>query len=521
MPIEIGLLSTQQDSFEHHEELSKLLNETDVFYVPLRNELTENNLNIYRDLTDLNKRFDEDLLNKHLVVTFRDIGYSLFLDSVKSIPDENDQSKIRVSGKMIVDGICIQFFGCFDYKHTDQKHSDSHSVQINGVGRVELDEGYYRELSSTQISFEHEIKDEEETKIKPVIKSKTRQQTAKLKERTETNRSKTRTTSEIVTSKEQTSRSKSPPPPPPISLSSQSHISTSTSRPRTHSPIHMPYPLRSPRIKQHRTSSPVHFSNSSTSRISEVHPSLLSTGGSSLYSDYSQTNSSSTISQSIEYSQTPRIQILSHSPHFSSSTIGQQTMPIQIPTSPNIGFPPASLPQLTSLFPMPQSQSLPTYILPNLAYIATSTTNPSGTPFDLSSLTGNTSVLLIANPNQHPTQPIHILTPIDHRSLQFAHYTTTSLFTHPPPPPPPSNTQVPTRVSNILQPTLPNDAMSMLQNKRHENEEDKQVQQQIEPTKQSTEQLPFKKRRYTGQQIRMATVHNDDDDEVSDESVKK
>lgn len=30
MPFEIGLLSTQQDSFEHHEELSKLLNETDV-----------------------------------------------------------------------------------------------------------------------------------------------------------------------------------------------------------------------------------------------------------------------------------------------------------------------------------------------------------------------------------------------------------------------------------------------------------------------------------------------------------
>jgi hypothetical protein len=30
MPIEIGLLSTQQDSFQHHEELSKLLHETDV-----------------------------------------------------------------------------------------------------------------------------------------------------------------------------------------------------------------------------------------------------------------------------------------------------------------------------------------------------------------------------------------------------------------------------------------------------------------------------------------------------------
>jgi hypothetical protein len=35
MPIEIGLLSTQQDSFEHHEELSQLLNETDVSYHPL------------------------------------------------------------------------------------------------------------------------------------------------------------------------------------------------------------------------------------------------------------------------------------------------------------------------------------------------------------------------------------------------------------------------------------------------------------------------------------------------------
>ena len=30
MPFEIGLLASQQDSFEHHEELSKLSNETDV-----------------------------------------------------------------------------------------------------------------------------------------------------------------------------------------------------------------------------------------------------------------------------------------------------------------------------------------------------------------------------------------------------------------------------------------------------------------------------------------------------------
>ncbi|CAF3970243.1 unnamed protein product, partial [Rotaria sp. Silwood1] len=66
MPIEVGLLSSQQDSFEQHEELSKLLNETDVFYVPLRNEYGDNNsLNINTDATDLTKRFDEDLSNKH------------------------------------------------------------------------------------------------------------------------------------------------------------------------------------------------------------------------------------------------------------------------------------------------------------------------------------------------------------------------------------------------------------------------------------------------------------------------
>lgn len=87
MPFEIGLLSTQQDSFEHHEELSKLLNETDVshkvlfviasfhfirlkvFYVPLRNEFGENDLQTNQDLT---KRFDEDLSNRHLIVVGED-----------------------------------------------------------------------------------------------------------------------------------------------------------------------------------------------------------------------------------------------------------------------------------------------------------------------------------------------------------------------------------------------------------------------------------------------------------------
>ncbi len=49
MPIEIGLLSTQQDSFEHHEELSKLLNETDVRRkIPLVNLLLLRNYYLKR-----------------------------------------------------------------------------------------------------------------------------------------------------------------------------------------------------------------------------------------------------------------------------------------------------------------------------------------------------------------------------------------------------------------------------------------------------------------------------------------
>jgi hypothetical protein len=235
-------------------------------------------------------------------------------------------------------------------------------------------------------------------------------------------------------------------------------------------------------------------------------------------------STATTLSPSIESSQVHRIQIISQTPHFSTPTTVQSTMPIQIPTPSNTGLPTASLPQLTNLFPLTQSHSLPTYFFPtaNIAYIttATSATNPSGAPFEFSPLTANTSMLLITNPNQHPTQPIHILAPIDHRSLQFAHYAPTGLFSIPPPnlPPPPPHPQsvsMPSRTCNILE------TVSNFQNKRHDNEEEKQIQQQqLETNKQASEQLPFKKRRYTGQQLRMATVH-DDDDEVSDESVKK
>jgi hypothetical protein len=49
---------------------------------------------------------------------------------------------------MIVDGICVQFIGCFDRHQQTKWPSDQ---QINGVGRIELDENYYRELASIHV----------------------------------------------------------------------------------------------------------------------------------------------------------------------------------------------------------------------------------------------------------------------------------------------------------------------------------------------------------------------------------
>jgi len=149
-------------------------------------------------------------------------------------------------------------------------------------------------------------------------------------------------------------------------------------------------------------------------------------------------------------------------------------MPIQIPssTSSNTGIPPASLPHLTGLFPITQSHSLPTYFLPqaNLAYF-------------------------ITNSNQNPTRPLHIITPLNPHTLQFAntHYSAVS----------------------YAQTNSINESLSLLQNK--------QIQSMDTNNKQFEEQLPFKKRRYTGQQSSVYSPMdiNHDDDDASNESIKK
>lgn len=176
------------------------------------------------------------------------------------------------------------------------------------------------------------------------------------------------------------------------------------------------------------------------------------------------------------------IPLLGHSPQFSSPLKNPVTMPIRIPSSASAhnAIPPATLPQITGMFPTTESHSLPNYFLPqaNLAY-------------------------LITNSGQHASQPFHIITPLNHHSLQFpnTHYST---------------------LSQIQANSLINESFASLQHKRYDNEDNKHIQL-MDTTKQSEEQLPFKKRRYTGQSSSVYSPMdtNHDDDEASNESMKK
>ena len=366
------------------------------------------------------------------------------------------------------------------------------------------------------------MKDEGPSVVQPVIVSRTRQPTARLKERTvsattasKKHMTRSRAFSENTPAKQQTS-------PPPASASAHS------SRSHQHSSGHMPYPLRSPRNtgnitkQQSRTSSsPVAPTTSGKGfracwrltrkcRSSLDPPSAMP----SFFNEYPLTNSAiPTGPSSTDPTSTSRFSNLSHSSQFSSST----SIPIPIPTTSTPGLPTSSLPHLTNMMSMPQSGSLPTYFFQpaSFAYIGAAPTpgNPSGTSIDLSALTANGGMLLFASPGQHPSQPMQILAPIDFRSLQFTPYPSNSFFLPPPPP---------TRISNILPtPSSIAELAAAVPTKRYENDQDQPfVSPPMESNKQLEEQLPFKKRRFAGQTSRMATVH-DDDDEVSDESVKK
>lgn len=81
-----------------------------------------------------------------------------------------------------------------------------------------------------------------------------------------------------------------------------------------------------------------------------------------------------------------------NSAQFSSSLRTPATMPIQIPSS-NLPLPPASFSHPSAIFPITQSHSLPTYILPNANF-----------------------AYLFTNSNSNPPQSLHFLTPIHSHS---------------------------------------------------------------------------------------------------------
>ncbi len=282
-------------------------------------------------------------------------------------------------------------------------------------------------------------------------------------------KARSRTISENILGKNHNYPLKSPP------------SSLSNSRSRLHSPSHLPYTIRSPRTmsnvtkQQYQASSPINIDSSSVSRSSgknrHLKKGLISIksllGFHSSFMSPSSSVPSSFNENPIDLSHHPHIPVLPHSPKFSSSLHNPSTMPIQIPSA-NTAIPPASLSHLTGIFPITQSHSLPTYFLPqtNLAYF-------------------------IANSNQNSTQPIHILTPFDSHSVHFPR----------------------TRYSTASYP--PGTAINDSPHKPH---------QSMETNKQFEEQLPLKKRRYTGQQPSGHSpmdINHDDDDDASNESIKK
>jgi hypothetical protein len=200
----------------------------------------------------------------------------------------------------------------------------------------------------------------------------------------------------------------------------------------------------------------------------------------------------------------------------SSQPVPSHSIPIQIPSTSELAT--GSSPQISNLMHLPQSHSLPTYFVPaaNIAYIATTADqqHSSTVSLDLSPLTNNGRVLLISNPGQNLSQPVHIVTPVDYRAIQFMPFVAhPHLFI-------PSSTS--SRICNILHSsTSTNEMHSSIPNKRPDNNDSSSTIQPFDNSKQFEEQLPFKKRRYAGQQLPMATLHDGDDAEASDNSSRK
>ncbi|CAF0759528.1 unnamed protein product [Didymodactylos carnosus] len=463
MPADLGLIQTQHDSFQRHEELIKLIHDTDVFYVPVRGEFGDGQVN---DIKEITRRFDEDLLNKQMIV-------------------------IRVSGKNIVDGICIQFIGCFDNRITTTMNHTGYEKepnlmnlqQICGVGRVELDEQMYLKLSSTQnlptttntvdskyLHGEEKLIGMLENDVETMhSKDSSEEQSSHFKQNildTISNKNKGRSMTSAITSPTKKSRPRTV---------SENVLTTGTSptnilldHPRLHSPnttVHISYPspsatsVCSPRVitslknQPHRAPSPVVFGHSPStssplyinvlnssqqstliSPSSQTYTTISSSSPSSSFNDYSITSTSPPSnrhvgdSASISSSMSPSLSTSSLSPieshrrvqsplsstrlHTQSIINHTTTAPIQITASSSstttnyIGSytnPYIALPTQSPV----GSHSLPTIynfgVLPhaatNIAYIT-----PATFDFAVAAAAANPGgMLLIATPNVQVT----------------------------------------------------------------------------------------------------------------------
>ena len=372
---------------------------------------------------------------------------------------------------MIVDGICVQFFGYFycDVKH--QSSSEKKSAQISGVGRVELDENYYRELSSSQIkTVETNMKNEQETFVGPVLTTMIRSQKAKTKERKTSQNAviKSQTTTTRSTTEENVSRTTTNSPP----LTSS----------RSHSHVHKPYPPRSPRsLNKPLVNSGKITNECRTNRIFKC-----------LDSNSKETkNVVSSLPESSSSFPSHFSSVL-NTTSFSTSTNIPTPIPVFInPTAPVVPFQ-----RFINPMALPQPTGVPTYLLPGttIAYITNFQTPLTNSDFSMAS-NNNGPMLFIVDPGQSAaSQPVHLVAPIDYRSLPFGSFLPRTTYF------PPSNT------SNIFH--------SM-------NRPSESVQTPvIGLIRQNSDQLPLKKRRYPEHSTETGQIR-DGDDETSGDCSKK
>lgn len=159
-----------------------------------------------------------------------------------------------------------------------------------------------------------------------------------------------------------------------------------------------------------------------------------------------------------------------------------------------------TIPQYGGVIQLATPHPFSNYALPSATLSYSPTPLLSATNNELPALGGT---LFIFNSTQAPHHPFHIVTPPGYPPISVAYQPTPSVFFQP-------SLATIQNCNSFLNVTPPS---VIKRSETNANTSD--------TVKQSEEQLPFKKRRYAGQQTQNILPHNDDDDELSDESSRK